>query len=131
MLYEKTITTFIVLIVSMISVFSFAEDQQNPPKNKTTTKIKVYKKPKTNPDIKPIPGITFILECRIDNNEISFVPSFWGEGMSVKITDELGNEWSGFVTTEEQTIFFDGETGFFEIECLTLDGGTFLGSFEL
>ena len=128
---NKLIATFLVLIASMISGFSYAEDQPQPPKNTTTKKVLVYKKRSTKPDISRAPGMTFILETIIENNEITFFPSFWGEGMSVKISDNDGNEWNDFVTPEEPAMFFDGQTGTFYIECLTVEGATYIGEFDL
>ncbi len=128
---NRLICIFCSLIIGMLSIFSSADEGKQPDNNPQTTPIKVYKRLPTKPQNKHMPGTAVILECEIDNNQIVFHPSFWGEGMSVRISDDSGTEWSDFVTIEEPTMFFDGQTGTFEIECLTLDGFTYFGFFEL
>lgn len=131
----KGIISFLLVItfsyVPLIADTGSSHSSQTQLENKEKQRTTWYTMLKKRTQSKLVPSRLFI-EGEVTENGITFVTSeLLDSFFVVVINDDTHEEWSGFITEEENSIPFDGEIGSYTICITTPDRGPLYGGFEL
>lgn len=73
-----------------------------------------------------------ILSVEITTGAMLVEYAAWFEEMDVTLTNvETGEIWTGYISSDNQIISFDGGCGSYIIECITSDNLNLTGVFEI
>lgn len=128
----KVITLITILCFTLLSTtIVVGNDKPSTNQRKVAIIVKKKKDLSKNSNMVRIPAASKVLDCTISNGTIIFHPSFWGDGMSVRIISENGVEWTGFVSESNASMTFDGQIGLYNIECKLVNGSIYFGQFYM